>query len=303
MSILIAAKELKRAHRIPTWRIIKIYDSIGNNLSSQINWVFLLETVVISYVVQVKVKFATVGHCNCAFVINACKWSNLILLVLILNVARNYHDTAKAFLRNFPNLGQIQTDGGHPMTIFRELQISNSFQMLVLDFDIIEEFMLIELYNVEDFLGLLELLCELQIAHLSLVLGNTLCLSDELFKDANSFDSFTHANQQVSMKCFALAWYAENELLHLFDQLWVWNTTSAPSMHAEVAHWVEVTITEQTSLGPPVESFAFFIMKEGHNAFLVVHISFFANEWVLHFVYWLLEELLILSDQQFLDTL
>jgi hypothetical protein len=105
------------------------------------------------------------------------------------------------------------------MAIFRELQLSNSFHMLVLDLDIVKELMLIELDNVEDFLGLFELLYELQIAHLSLVLGNTLCLGDELFEYANSFDSLTHANQQVSMKCFTLAWYAENELLHLFDQL------------------------------------------------------------------------------------
>ena len=44
-------------------------------------------------------------------------------------------------------------------------------------------------------------------------------------------------------------------------------------------------------------------MEKGYDAFLIVNIGFPANEWSLHLVDGLLEELFVLSNEQFLDIL
>ena len=74
-------------------------------------------------------------------------------------------------------------------------------------------------------------------------------------------------------------------------------------MHAEVALRVEVTIGEKAGLTPIVKSLSFFVVEEGHDAALVVHVSLLAYERSLHLVDGLLEELFVLSDQEFLDAL
>ena len=64
-----------------------------------------------------------------------------------------------------------------------------------------------------------------------------------------------------------------------------------------------MTIAKHARLRPPMKGFSFFVMEKGHDTFLVVYVSLLANERVLHFVNGLLEELLVLSDQEFLDVL
>ena len=64
-----------------------------------------------------------------------------------------------------------------------------------------------------------------------------------------------------------------------------------------------MTIGEQACLTPIVKSLSFFVVEEGHDAALVVHVSLLAYERSLHLVDGLLEELFVLSDQQLLDTL
>ena len=74
-------------------------------------------------------------------------------------------------------------------------------------------------------------------------------------------------------------------------------------MHAEVTHRVEVPVAKQASLTPPVQCFALLVVEKRHDALLVVHVSLLPDERVLHLVDRLLEKLLVLSDQQFLDAL
>ena len=74
-------------------------------------------------------------------------------------------------------------------------------------------------------------------------------------------------------------------------------------MHAEVTLRVEVTVAKHARLTPPMECLAFFVMEESYDTFLVVDISLLANERILHLVDWLLEELFVLSDEEFLDVL
>lgn len=64
-----------------------------------------------------------------------------------------------------------------------------------------------------------------------------------------------------------------------------------------------MAIREYTSLAPVVQSFALFIVEKRHDSLLIEHISFFADKWGLHPVDRLLEEFLVLSDEQFFDTL
>ena len=105
------------------------------------------------------------------------------------------------------------------------------------------------------------------------------------------------------MEGFSLTWHTEHEFFHLCDQLSVRDATCAPPMHAEIAHGVEVSVAEQARLTPPVKRFAFFVMEQSHNSFLIVHISFLANKWTLHLIDRLLEKLLILSDEQLSNAL
>ena len=74
-------------------------------------------------------------------------------------------------------------------------------------------------------------------------------------------------------------------------------------MHAEVTLRVEVTVAKYARLTPPMESLAFFVVEKGHDTFLVVDIGLLADIRILHLVDGLLEELLVLSDKQFLDVL
>lgn len=251
-----------------------------------------------------EVQLATVGHYKCAFVINACKRGNIVLLEFVHQVARDAHDVTKEVMHNFPNFGQIRTDSNHEVAIIRKLKVCDSFLVLVLNPHVVEELGFVELNHIEDLLCLLQLFYHFQIFHRAV---STFCsgfsLSDELFEDSHTLFSFTHANKEIGMQGFSLSWHTEDEFLHLTDKLCIRDTACAPPMHTEVAHRVEMTITEQTSLTPPMQSLAFFVMEEGHNSFLVVHVSLLSNEWALHLVNRLLEKFLIFSDQQFLDAL
>lgn len=64
-----------------------------------------------------------------------------------------------------------------------------------------------------------------------------------------------------------------------------------------------MAVAEQARLTPPVKCFAFFVVEQSHDSFLIVHISFLANKWTFHLIDWLLEKLLILSDEQLSDAL
>ena len=105
------------------------------------------------------------------------------------------------------------------------------------------------------------------------------------------------------MQGLTFAWHSKHELLHLSNQLSIRDSSCTPPVHAEVALRVKVAIREQASLTPPMQGLTLLVVEQGNNTFLVVHVSLFANEWALHLVDWLLEELLILPDEQLLDVL
>ena len=105
------------------------------------------------------------------------------------------------------------------------------------------------------------------------------------------------------MQSLTFARYFKDELFQFAQQLLVRDASRAPSVHAEVALRVKVTIGEQACLTPIVKSLSFFVVEECHDAALVVHVSLLAYERGLHLVDGLLEELFVLSDQQLLDAL
>ena len=107
--------------------------------------------------------------------------------------------------------------------------------MLVFESHVIEELRLVELDDIEDLLGLLQLLANFQVLHTSIGLQLCLCCRDVLLKDGHTFISLTHCNQEVRVESLALARDAEDELVHLCDQLGVRDAASTPAMHAEVA--------------------------------------------------------------------
>ena len=105
------------------------------------------------------------------------------------------------------------------------------------------------------------------------------------------------------MEGLTLALDTKDKLFHLSAQLGIRDLSSAPAMHAEVALRVEVTIGKQASLTPPSKCLSLLVMEERNDALLVVNICFVAHVWVLHLVDGLLEELFILANKQFLNTL
>ena len=107
--------------------------------------------------------------------------------------------------------------------------------MLVLESHVVEELRLVELYDIEDLLGLLQLLANFQVLHTSIGFQFCFCRRDVLLQDGHSFISFAHRNQEICVQSLTLARDAEDKLVHLSDQLGVRDTTSAPTMHAEVA--------------------------------------------------------------------
>ena len=107
--------------------------------------------------------------------------------------------------------------------------------MLVFEGHVIEELRLVELYDIKDLLGLLQLLANFQVLHTSIGLQFCLCRGYVLLQDGHAFITLAHRNQEVSVEGLALTWDAEDELVHLCDKLGVRNTTSAPAMHAKVA--------------------------------------------------------------------
>ena len=74
-------------------------------------------------------------------------------------------------------------------------------------------------------------------------------------------------------------------------------------MHAEVALRVKVAIGELTSLTPILQRLALFVVEQSHDSFLVKDVCLLADKGSLHLVDWLLEELFVLSDQEFFDAL
>ena len=107
--------------------------------------------------------------------------------------------------------------------------------MLVLESHVVEELRLVELYDIEDLLGLLQLLANFQVLHTSIDLQLCFCCRDVLLQDGHSFISLAHCNQEICVQSLTFARDTEDELVHLCDQLSIRDTTSAPTMHAEVA--------------------------------------------------------------------
>ena len=93
--------------------------------------------------------------------------------------------------------------------------------MLVLNLAVIEELLLVELDHVEYFLSLLELLADLQVLETVCVFHARLRSGNVFFEDSHASFTLTHRNEQVGVQSFALAWNAENEFIHLTDELGV----------------------------------------------------------------------------------
>ena len=74
-------------------------------------------------------------------------------------------------------------------------------------------------------------------------------------------------------------------------------------MHAEVALGVEMTVRQDASLTPPVESLSFFVVEKSHDSLLVISVSFLAQERTFHLVDGLLEKLFVLANKQLFDAL
>ena len=66
--------------------------------------------------------------------------------------------------------------------------------MLVFESHVIEELRLVELYDIEDLLSLLQLLANFQVLHTSIGLQFCLCRRDVLLQDSHSFISLAHRN-------------------------------------------------------------------------------------------------------------
>ena len=64
-----------------------------------------------------------------------------------------------------------------------------------------------------------------------------------------------------------------------------------------------MAVGEEPRLAPPVQSFTFLILEQGHDAFLVEDISLLAHERCFHLVNWLLKELFVLPDEEFFNVL
>ena len=64
-----------------------------------------------------------------------------------------------------------------------------------------------------------------------------------------------------------------------------------------------MAVGEEPGLAPPVQSLTFLVLEQGHDALLVEDIGLLAHERSLHLVDGLLEELLVFSDEQFLNVL
>jgi len=202
-----------------------------------------------------------------------------------------------------PHFANVLTDAHHELTVGRVSQASDALVVLVFDLGVVKELCLVKLHHIEDLLGRLELSALLQVLHAILSSHHSFSASNVLLEDAHTLFALTHRDEQVRVQSLALALDAENELIHLLEQLLVANAACAPPVHAEVALGVKMAIGQDTSLAPVVQSFTLFVVEKSHDALLVVHIGLLAHEGRLHLVDRLLEELFVLSDQQFFYTL
>lgn len=64
-----------------------------------------------------------------------------------------------------------------------------------------------------------------------------------------------------------------------------------------------MAVGEEPCLAPPVQSLTFLVLEQGHYAFLIKDIGLLAHERCFHLVNGLLEELFVLSDEQFFNVL
>ena len=69
-------------------------------------------------------------------------------------------------------------------------------------------------------------------------------------------------------------------------------------MHAEVSLRIKVTVRDHPSFTPIPKCLTLLSMEQCNDPLLIEHISLFAHVRMLHLVEWLLEELLVLSDQE-----
>ena len=184
--------------------------------------------------VDVEKELTAVNSCQSALVVHSSDWLNGLLRMLFIKFVRNGDSHAKQVVDNFPDSSLVHRDGDHEITVVRKLQTRDSFTVLVLDLAVIEELLLVQLDNVKDFLGLLELLADLQVLETVGVCHARLGRSDVLLEDSHACLTLSHRNEQVSVQSFTLTWHAEDEFVHLADELGVRDPTCAPAVHAEV---------------------------------------------------------------------
>ena len=133
MCLFIAAEEFNLANNVSLRRVIEVIDAVGDDFPPQIDLIFLLVRVLIPELIDVEMQLASVGHDQCALIIDNGKRGNLLLPMLILDVAWDGHYRSNHIVNDFPDFSLVSTNRDHEVAILRQGKARDPILVLVLD--------------------------------------------------------------------------------------------------------------------------------------------------------------------------
>lgn len=177
--------------------------------------VFLAVVFLVTQLVQLEHELATVDARQRALVVNDGNGFDDVFRVLLIQVPRDRHHDSKQVADYSPDFAKVFADSDEEVTVITEGETGNLASVLVLRHHIVEELVLVELDNIENFLCLLQLLSFLEVLETIRVFELAFDLCNVLLEDAHSLLTLTHGDQKEAVQSLALALHSEDELLHL----------------------------------------------------------------------------------------
>ena len=100
--------------------VVEVFDAVCNDLTTQVDGVFLAIVVLVLDLVQLEVELASVDSYEVAVVVDGSDWCHDILLKFVVDIARYLDDFTHEVIDDFPDFAHIIANGHHVLAILSE---------------------------------------------------------------------------------------------------------------------------------------------------------------------------------------
>ena len=117
---------------IPLWHELESCNPTSIKITDKIDCLLFLIVILVSQLVQIELKLATVDSRRSALLIDSCQCWNVWLSVLVIGRAWDLNGLRHAVLYELPNLAAVGTGADHKVTSITKLHIVDLLTMFML---------------------------------------------------------------------------------------------------------------------------------------------------------------------------